>query len=64
MDVACVRKTFNIKTLQSVCSYFEGKKNSFRILYIPGKKLSQNPYPSLVLRPLKNWRKTLDLLPR
>jgi len=33
-------------------------------LYIPGKKLSQNPYPSLVLRPLKNQRKTLDLLPR
>lgn len=63
MDVVCVRKTFNIETLQSVCSYFK-RKNSLRTLYIPGKKLRQNPYPSLGLRPLKSLRKSVDLLPR
>ena len=64
MDVACVRKTFNIRTLQSVCSYSKRKKILSEFCIFQAKKLSQNPYPSLVLRPLKNQRKTLDLLPR
>ena len=63
MDVVCVGKTFNTGTLQSVCSYVK-RKNSLKTLYIPGKKLRQNPYPSLGLRPRKNLRKSIDLLPR